>query len=1131
MNGQYCTYFCLVVSALAFAGSTNANAQVTPEALVSVNSTPSDSKSIAFDLPLNDLAKALVELGIQANVAVVVPFELVDGYKSSPLVGSYTLQSALEHILWRTPLTYNIEQPNHSGSKQSSITVIIQPRPVQPLVDTQLKATDKDASSLMEEIVVTGMRASLTKSVNIKRFSDGVLDAISAEDIGKFPDTNLAESLQRVSGVSISRANGEGSKVTVRGFGEDYNLVTLNGRAMPAASAPASEVANSRAFDFSNIASESISSVEVYKTSSANMSTGGIGATINIKTARPFDNPELQQSISIKAVTDTTNRTGRNVTPELTALFSWTDAEKYGVSLTASLQERDSGSVGAYVSQWNTTEWVELGQPGAVSVHAAPCDEINGDPYSDQCSTIVNAPAVGQLYSMPSDLHYTITDSVRSRINTQLTLQYRPIESITSTFDYTYSKNTLAGSRAEQSLRFTGNRSYLAFDKNAVKTPLVYGETFFDSQGNATAKDISFAQQELDQVNKNDSLGLNILFEVNDRFDITLDIHNSSSESGPGDAEYGSWANVSIGANVAGTLQVDWRDDLPIMDITIDDSLLAPDGTNDGIFDAGDMGTQAAFPYYSRQVTDISQFQLDGVLELDVALIQFGLDMRQMESNTLFSETYYIMGDWGISDPSDVPDYLFSPRNFATEFKDYNTDGMFTGGFDADALAITGWGEESEYYKSIFDGPFRYTNSWSVDRTIGEDTSALYIQANMDFDLGSIPVRVAAGMRYEETEVVSFSSLLVPAEIEWLDNNDFNTAYSNNRVYTARKASYYNYLPNFDIALDVTDNIVTRFSYNRTIARAPYNQLSSAVSDIQVLGVTVPGQVKSLATEGTPELRPLESNNIDLSIEFYKNDLSYISAGFYLKTIENFIGIEPIVKTHYGLRDASSGPRAQAAIELISSDPNFDGNITETDLFNQIAATENNDPNLGGEDDTYYGNTYDIEPKEEDPLYQVTTYTPINNQEATISGFEFAGQHFFGESGFGILANYTTVNGDVEFDVTASANAAQFALIGLSDTMNLVAMYEKYGFQARLAYNWRDEYLAYLADEPKFTKAYSQIDFLISYDFGEQFTVSFEGLNITEENSRQHGRSAAQLWSLEQLGARYQLGVRYGFFL
>src|SRR6185503_21145805 len=143
----------------------------------------------------------------------------------------------------------------------------------------------EQAGSELEEVVVTGLRGSLKASMEIKRDSTGVVDAISAEDIGKFPDTNLAESLQRITGVSIDRVNGEGSAVTVRGFGPTFNLVTLNGRQLPAASVgtitgnPTSAGAQgtSRSFDFATLASEGVSGLEVYKTGNAAVPSGGIG--------------------------------------------------------------------------------------------------------------------------------------------------------------------------------------------------------------------------------------------------------------------------------------------------------------------------------------------------------------------------------------------------------------------------------------------------------------------------------------------------------------------------------------------------------------------------------------------------------------------------------------------------------------------------------------------------------------------------------------------------------------------------------------------------------------------------------------------------------------------------------------
>ena len=164
--------------------------------------------------------------------------------------------------------------------------------------------------------------------------SSGVVDAIAAEDIGKFPDTNIAESLQRIPGVSIDRVNGEGSKVTVRGFGPQFNLITLNGRQLATSSVGVvggdQDVENqqptSRSFDFSNLSSEGVRTLEVYKTAKSALPSGGIGATINVRTQRPLETSEsgLRGSIGAKALYDTSND-GFKVTPEVSGVVAWSN--------------------------------------------------------------------------------------------------------------------------------------------------------------------------------------------------------------------------------------------------------------------------------------------------------------------------------------------------------------------------------------------------------------------------------------------------------------------------------------------------------------------------------------------------------------------------------------------------------------------------------------------------------------------------------------------------------------------------------------------------------------------------------------------------------------------------------------
>lgn len=269
----------------------------------------------------------------------------------------------------------------------------------------------------VEQIEVRGVRGSLSQSMNVKRQSSGVVDAISAEDMGKFPDTNLAESLQRITGVSINRVNGEGSEVTVRGFGGNFNLITLNGRQMPAANVSSitgnpldqGSTGTTRSFDFSNLASEGVSGIEVYKTGRAAIPSGGIGATININTLKPLAQGENRASVGVKAMKD---ESGDGVTPEVSGVTNWSnDDQTFGVSVFGSYQERDSGSRTMSVERYDLETW----GPDALET------------LGMQNANITNAPADGTLVAIPSNLGLGTNSDNRERINGMLTLQYAPV--------------------------------------------------------------------------------------------------------------------------------------------------------------------------------------------------------------------------------------------------------------------------------------------------------------------------------------------------------------------------------------------------------------------------------------------------------------------------------------------------------------------------------------------------------------------------------------------------------------------------------------------------------------------------------------------------------------------------------
>src|SRR3546814_382077 len=178
-----------------------------------------------------------------------------------------------------------------------------------------------------DAIVVTGIRASQRASIDLKRENIAVVDSIVAEDMGKLPDQNVAESLQRIAGVTIERNRGEGRFVTVRGFGPKFNAVTVNGRTLATDN-------NGREFSFDVLPSEMITGADVYKSPQANLNHASVGATVDIRTMRPLDQPAGLRLVGSGRMQY--SELSETLNPELSAVGSWrNDAGSFGVALSA----------------------------------------------------------------------------------------------------------------------------------------------------------------------------------------------------------------------------------------------------------------------------------------------------------------------------------------------------------------------------------------------------------------------------------------------------------------------------------------------------------------------------------------------------------------------------------------------------------------------------------------------------------------------------------------------------------------------------------------------------------------------------------------------------------------------------
>jgi len=1039
----------------------------------------------------------------------------------------------------------------------SAVSSIMMASSLPTFAQTESEATGDNVE--FEEIVVTGIRSSLKRSQDIKRDSSGIVDSISAEDIGKFPDTNLAESLQRITGVSINRANGEGQNITVRGFGPEFNHVTLNGRTIPGGGVfgqfggegLSSSNGATRAFDFANIASEGISGVDVSKTGRANIATGGIGASVNVKTARPLDTPGFRFSTGIKGVYDSTNETGSDVTPELSTLLSWSDEDgRFGIGLALSQQERDSGSRGVFTIPINVSPTTAAG------LASGQIGNFNLAPNAN----ITNAPAPGQLVARPLDSRLTFADRERERTNGLLTLQYAPSDSVTLTADYLYARNELFERRGESTGFFSNNSTItdVIFDDSLVATPLLISET-------TAVRDHAFQNNVAAQVNEIESLGFNIDWQANDRLSFNFDAHNTTNESTP-DGPFGSSSvQVSLALATRVGQTTDFRNGgIPITTVDFDDSATAtvtrpigpngegvevvqPRGNGNGIQDAGDLATQIFRVDFQEQETEIDEFRLGGTYEFENgSRFNFGVENRETRVLTNESRNQQTLGDWGINNPGDIPVNLVEQFEFS--FDDFSIPGAFTTAFRTDAevllealvaayttdtsLDIVGRTVADNAANPLFCTCIDPDFTTSDDIT--EESTSLYLEYQFSGEISGRPFNTTIGARYEDTDVTSVTNQRVLNFLAWLDDNDFREEFSDDIQQVSQEASYDNFLPSINFDISLTDDVVARASFSQTLARTSYSNLSSSVSNFNSGGgSTLIGAIPT-ASVANPGLIPLESDNFDLSLEWYYDDSSYLAGGFFRKDVNNFVGIEQTTQTLFGIRDVTAGPRAQAALAQLNAVGLPVNNATLFALTAFLANGGSVADFTGSETQLQaIGSSLDLIPNGDDPLTQFQVAQPVNNESAVIDGFEFAWQHFFGDSGFGIQANYTIVDGDIGFDVGADPTETQFSLLGLSDSANIVGIYEKGPWQARIAFNWRDDFLNNASRgssrNPVFVDSFSQIDFNLSYAYSDNLSFFIEGINVTGEDQETFGRSDNLLVSIEDLGERYNFGARFSF--
>ncbi|MFU8831856.1 MAG: TonB-dependent receptor, partial [Wenzhouxiangella sp.] len=679
---------------------------------------------------------------------------------------------------------------------------MVPPAFAQAAEDTGATASEQtEAASLIDEIVVVGFRRSLVDSMDVRRESMGIVDAITALEIGKFPDQNLAEALQRIPGVSINRVNNEGSQITVRGFGPEFNLVTLNGRSMP--------TAGSRSFDFNDLATEGIKSVEVYKTSEASLPTGGIGATVNISTPRPLDRPGFIGVISAKGVHETSSSDAQirdldEVTPEIAGFYSQTFADdKFGVLINASFQARDNREEFAVVDNWRPNT-----------------------PLRDGATVVSNNQRADGTFWHPQNIGYGWNEVSRDRINAQAVLQFAPTERFTATLDYTYS---------ELETESDANSVGVWFEDSGTTAVTINERGTVVDLVSAAPADYATNISRSHTIKENDSLGLNLAWQATDSLKLSLDAHTSSSELRGGNiaGEPGSSANLIIGntgcpwcadagpefgpatASIGQKTAFFPGSGIPLFDV----SFLAPDGSPQDFLLPSDLGSLFGQAFNTKLENDIDQLQLKGswtnLSAGAISRVDFGYSRTEQTFRNRNAFSGQLPAGFWLTSAQYWPDDGWQSGNLGGLLNNFSNGGnfsldqFFTVGFDAavnqfetigvgdpiEEVFWPGWGPDfqdpSGTRGRFWSGPLGNVGDALVDETI----DAFYTQAVVEDEINGRPFTAVFGLRYEDTDLKSSGQEVPATAIVWIGGNEFAFEFAPDPTFRSARANNKFWLP------------------------------------------------------------------------------------------------------------------------------------------------------------------------------------------------------------------------------------------------------------------------------------------------------------------------------------------------
>lgn len=956
--------------------------------------------------------------------------------------------------------------------------------------DAANQATEDD----VEVIQVRGFKRSLIKSLNTKRFSDTVVDAISADDIGGLPDVSIADALSRIPGVTSIRIDGQSGELNIRGLSGNYVFSTFNGREMVSAS-------GGRTVQFDQFPSELIEQAQVYKTSKASLIEGGIAGTVELQTANALDMDE-DRKIRVSLQGARNNEAADNP-----------DSGDFGHRFTVSYKEKfldDTVGVSAGYSR--------LFEP-TVSTRFVGLQFDNRTPAYEGFEPFLDEN--GQML-VSDGFELNEQGGENKRDSFVLALDYAPSDDLKMRVDGFYS--TFDDEAFDRGFRVQGlgNIAFPSRGPDMELTNAIVGNgallggrwsrdpngTAVNAPGFGSAENFRIEVQGDDNTTESEVLavGFNLEYIITDELTMTLDISHAAAEETLRDSVLRMAPFLD---SSAATPEI--NDDL-VVEYQLNGLATPTINFNQDFTDVNSLMVVSAESYPFFEDNEANAVALDFQYELEsdyVASVAFGL--RASERDHSLGRGRFVHGTtdqamrsgnyitYGLDDDGNrVEVQRFQPFQLTEDMVSVHTLGGDLGNTPSfltvdNKAVLDAWIPDVDR-TAIED----WDHSWSIlnGRRVKEEVLSAYIQANLNFELGGIPVTGNIGLRAIETQQTAQGLANVKsgngqpiADDKGEINNDFI------RVEEGPKLNHY--LPSMNLNFQITDNQQIRFAFSKGIARPELSQMG--ISDSW--NWDRDSEQASLNSSTTPFVKPFEADQIDLSYEYYFTETDgAITVAVFNKDINNY----PEVLRTDDFNYADAGITVPLADEseryIIQDDPS-------SGLINYVDGTYNRLVNIA---DAGY-----------------------------IRGVEFAytqTMDFLPDmwKGLGVNFNYSYTESDIALpSLVPGESGRNGPLPGLSERLWSATVFYSYDekFETRINARYRSDYVneqiaigeaqqAYFVEETIWSAQ-------ASYNYSDNLQIFMSVDNLTDEANRSYFGQEERTGTLQWFGRTVYFGINY----